>query len=165
MKRFAIVIATLVVICGLLLGAFQMAVTRVPEYRVQLQQFLLQRTGLAVEFRELGARLRLRGPELVFKGLVVRTPDRTRVLATARRGSVGFDVWRSLATRQLTSGQFTLEFPEIGLIRTREGGIQLVGQSALPERDRPFAIEELPLGSFDVREAVVTFREIGRAHV
>ena len=80
-------------LCALLLGAFQLAVSRVPGYRVQLQQFLQERTGLAIEFRELGARLHWQGPELVFKGLVVRTPDRTRVLATARRGSVAFDLW------------------------------------------------------------------------
>ena len=49
-----------------------------------------------VEFRTLSARLRLYGPELVFDEAVVRTPDRTHVLATAQRGSVGFDLWTSI---------------------------------------------------------------------
>ncbi|MET0497106.1 MAG: YhdP family protein [Steroidobacteraceae bacterium] len=158
-KQLAVVVATLVVLCAVLLGAFQFAVTRVPEYRVQLQGWLQERTGLAVEFRELGARLRIYGPVLVFKGLVVQTPDRTRVLATARRGSVGLDVWRSLTLRKLTFGQFTLQSPEIGVIRTREGKFQLVGQSSLPDRNKPFAIEQLPAGSFQVQEAVVSFRD------
>ena len=158
-RRLAIVSVTLVVLCAVVLGTFQLAVARVPAYRVQLQDWLQERTGLAIEFRQLSARLRAYGPELVFKGLVVRTPDRTRVLATARRGSVGFDVWQSLSARKLTSGQFELSSPEIGLIRTRAGKIQLVGQSELPDRDKPFDLGQLPAGSFQVRDAVVSFRD------
>src|SRR5690606_24540418 len=55
---------------------------------------------------------------------------------------------------------FTLEYPRIELIRTREGRIQLLGQSALPERDvEPFALEQLPTGRFRVDEAVIGFRD------
>ncbi len=158
-RKFASVSAVLLLVCGALLGTFQLVVARVPAYRVQLQDFLQERTGLAIEFRELGARLRLRGPELVFKGLVVRTPDRTRVLASARRGRVAFDLWQSLRSRQLTSGLFTLESPQLGLIRTLDGRIQLVGQSALPERDKPFELKQLPVGRFEVRNAIVSFRD------
>lgn len=155
-----ITLAALAVVCGLLVGVFQLTVARAPEYRVQLQSWVSEKAGLAIEFRKLGARLRLYGPELVFDNAVVRTPDRTRVLATARRGSVGFDLWASIRSGRLTAGRFTLESPEIGLIRTRAGRIQLVGQSALPERDaKPIAIENLPVGHFRVRDAVVSFRD------
>lgn len=153
-------LAALIVLIGLLFAAFGYVVGRVPEYRVQLQDWLNERTGLAVEFRTLSARLRLYGPELVFNDAVVRTPDRTRVLATARRGSVAFDLWNSIWNGRLTAGRFSLRSPEIGLIRTREGKIQLLGQSALPERmDTPFAIEQLPTGRFHVEKAVVSFRD------
>ena len=81
------------------------------------------------------------------------------MLATARRGSVGFDLWSSIRNARLTAGRFTLEAPELGLIRTQEGRIQLLGQSALPERDKPFALEQLPTGRFHVRNAVVSFRD------
>ncbi|HEX7113586.1 MAG TPA: YhdP family protein [Steroidobacter sp.] len=147
-------------VVALALVAFGYVVGRVPEYRVQVQQWLSGRTGLAIEFRTLGARLRLYGPELVFRDALVRTPDRTQVLATARRGSVGFDLWNSIATGRLTTGRFTLEYPRIELIRTREGRIQLLGQSALPERDvKPFALEQLPTGRFRVDAAVIGFRD------
>lgn len=161
LKYCLVTLATLAVVVGLLIGAFQIAVARVPQYRVQLQGWVSEKTGLAIEFRKLGARLRLYGPELVFDDAVVRTPDRTRVLATARRGSVGFDLWTSIAARRLTAGRFTLDSPEIGLIRTREGRIQLAGQSALPERDgpTPISVESLPIGQFHVRNAVVSFRD------
>lgn len=147
------------VLLGLTFVAFGIVVSRVPEYRVQLQSWINERSGLSVEFKTLSARLRLYGPELVFDQAVVRTPDGARILATARRGSVGFDLWSSLRNARLTAGRFSLESPEIGLIRTQEGRIQLLGQSALPERDKPFALEELPTGRFHVRNAVVSFRD------
>lgn len=160
LKYLLITLVALLLVFGLLIGAFQLVVARVPEYRVQLQNWVSDRAGLAIEFRRLSARLRLYGPELVFNDAVVRTPDRTRVLATARRGSVGFDLWASIGAGRLTAGRFTLDSPEIGLIRTRAGRIQLVGQSALPERDvRPIAIENLPIGHFRVSNAMVSFRD------
>ena len=153
------IVATAVLL-GLLFAAFGVIVGRVPEYRVQLQDWLNERTGLIVEFKSLNARLRMYGPELVFNEAVVRTPDRKRVLAAARRGSVAFDLWNSIRTGRLTAGRFALEAPQIGLIRTREGRIQLVGQSSLPERSaEPFAIEKLPTGHFRVERAVVSFRD------
>ena len=152
-------IIALAVVIGLTFAAFGIVVSRVPEYRVQLQSWINERSGLSVEFKKLSARLRLYGPELVFDQAVVRTSDGTRVLATARRGSVGFDLWSSIRSARLTAGRFTLEAPELGLIRTQEGRIQLLGQSALPERDKPFALEELPTGRFHVRNAVVSFRD------
>src|SRR5512145_584059 len=144
---------------GLTFGAFGVVVSRVPEYRVQLQNWINERGGIRVEFKKLSARLRLYGPELVFDQAIVRTPDGTRVLATAKRGSVGFDLWSSIRHARLTAGRFALESPEIGLIRTKEGRIQLLGMSALPERDKPFPLEQLPIGRFHVHDAVVTFRD------
>ncbi|WP_116812027.1 YhdP family protein [Steroidobacter cummioxidans] len=153
-------LVVLVVVVGLLFALFGFIVGRVPEYRVQLQDWIGERSGLIVEFRTLSARLRLYGPELVFDDAVVRTPDRTRTLFVARRGSVGFDLWTSLVNRRLTGGRFALEAPEIALIRTREGKIQLLGQSALPEREiKPISLEQLPTGRFVVHDAVVSFRD------
>lgn len=153
-------LVALALVLALLMGTFGFIVGRVPEYRVQLQDWIGERSGLIVEFRSLSARLRMYGPELVFDEAVVRTPDRTRTLFTAARGSVGFDLWNSIANGRLTAGRFVLDAPEIALIRTREGKIQLLGQSALPERDiKPIALEQLPTGRFMVHDAVVSFRD------
>jgi len=77
---------------GLTFTAFGVVVSRVPEYRVQLQNWINERSGIRVEFKRLSARVRLYGPELVFDQAVMRTSDGTRVLATAKRGSVAFDL-------------------------------------------------------------------------
>lgn len=153
-------LVVLAIVVGLLFATFGFIVGRVPEYRVQLQEWIGERSGLIVEFRTLSARLRLYGPELVFDDAVVRTPDRTRTLFVSKRGSVGFDLWNSIANGRLTAGRFALDAPEIALIRTREGKIQLLGQSALPEREiKPIALEQLPTGRFVVHNAVVSFRD------
>jgi uncharacterized protein (TIGR02099 family) len=159
LKWFLILSGAACLLLGLTFGAFGVVVSRVPEYRVQLQNWINERGGIRVEFKKLSARLRLYGPELVFDQAIVRTPDGTRVLATAKRGSVAFDLWSSISHARLTAGRFSLESPELGLIRTKEGRIQLLGMSALPDRDTPFALEELPMGRFHVRDAVVSFRD------
>lgn len=161
LKWLLVSVGTVVVLVAALLGAFGVIVGRVPEYRVQVQDWLSDRTGVVIEFRALSARIRLFGPELVFEDAVVRTPDRTQVVATARRGSVGFDIWNSLRNAQLSAGRFSLRSPQISLIRTREGQIQLLGQSALPERadSRPIGLEQLPTGRFRVSDAQVTFKD------
>ncbi len=159
LKWTAITLGVCVALLVLLLIAFRIAIARVPEYRVQLQDFLSEKTHLSVEFSDLRARLRLYGPELAFTDVTVRTPDRTRVLATARAGSVAFDVWNSLRSGRLTAGRFTLDSPQLGLIRTRDGRIQIAGQGALLERIEPFAVEHLPIGKFRVRDAVVSFQD------
>ncbi|HEY6645286.1 YhdP family protein [Povalibacter sp.] len=161
LKYSLITLAVVIVLLGLLMGAFQIAVSRVPEYRVQLQQWVNDKTGFVIEFSRIGARLRRYGPELVFYDATVRTADRTRVLATARRGSVGFDLWTSMSERRLTAGRFTLDSPEIALIRTLDGRVRLLGQSSLNEGQgtKTIAVESLPVGQFRVRNAVVSFRD------
>ena len=130
-KWTAITLGICLALLVLLLIAFRVAIARAPEYRVQLQDVLSEKTKLSVEFSELSARLRFYGPELAFSDVTVRSPDRTRVLATARGGSVAFDIWNSLRTGRLTAGRFTLDSPQLGLSRTRDGRIQIAGQGAL----------------------------------
>ena len=152
---------TLLLLIGVLFGLFGVVVGRVPEYRVQVQDWLSDRTGLVIEFRGLSARLKMYGPELVFDDAVVRTPDRIQVLATAKRGSVGFDLWSSLRNGQLSAGRFSLRSPQMSFLRTREGRIQLLGQNALAQREgaQPIAVDHLPTGRFEVDDAIVTFRD------
>lgn len=159
LKWTAIALGTCCVVLAALLVAFQLAIARVPEKRLQLEEWLSEKTRLSIEFAHISARLRLYGPELVFKDVTVRTQDRTRVLATARGGSVAFDIWNSIGSGRLIAGRFTLDSPQLGLIRTRDGRFQVVGQSAIAEQTKPLEVENLPVGEFRVRDAVVTFQD------
>jgi uncharacterized protein (TIGR02099 family) len=157
-KWTAVTLGICVVLVAALLVAFSVAMSRAPEYRVQLQEWLSDKTRLSVEFATLSARFRLYGPELAFSDVTIRSPDRTRVLATAGAGSVGFDIWNSIRSGRLTAGRFTLDSPQLALIRTRDGRIQIAGQGALLEGPKPFALEQLPVGRFRVRDALVSFQ-------
>jgi len=150
-------IGAVLIVAGLI--AFSVALSRVAERRVEVQEWLSARSKLSVEFSALDARFRFYGPELAFSDVTVRTPDRTRVLATARSGSVAFDLWNSIRSWRLIAGRLTLESPQLGLIRTRDGRIQLAGQSELFEGPKPFAVENLPIGRFRVHDAVVSFQD------
>jgi uncharacterized protein (TIGR02099 family) len=153
-------LAVLVILLGLAFGVFRIALAQVPDYRDQIQAFISQQSGLDIEFSELDARWRFYGPELVFENAVVSAPNGGRTLVQARRGSVALDIWASLASLRVTTGRFWLDAPQLFLIRTAAGRIELVGQDELPERTRPFLFDELPTGRFSISDARVTFRDL-----
>ncbi len=152
--------AVLVILLGLTLGLFRLALEQVPDYRAQIQDWISERSGLDFSFTGLDARWRVYGPELVFENAVVNAPAGGRTLVRAREGSIAFDIWASLATGRLTTGRFWLDAPELNLVRTADGRIQLVGQDDLPERTEPFSFDALPTGRFSVSNARVTVRDL-----
>ncbi|MEQ1581048.1 MAG: YhdP family protein [Steroidobacteraceae bacterium] len=152
--------AVLVILLGLALGVFRIVLAQVPDYRAQIQAFISRQSGLDIAFSELDARWRLYGPELVFENAVVSAPNGGRTLVQARRGSVALDIWASLASLRITTGRFWLDGPQLFLVRTAAGRIELVGQDELPERTRPFLFDELPTGRFSISDAKVTFRDL-----
>jgi uncharacterized protein (TIGR02099 family) len=152
--------AVLVILLGLALGVFRIVLEQVPDYRDQIQAFISQQSGLDIAFSELDARWRFYGPELVFENAVVSAPNGGRALVQARRGSMALDIWASIASLRLTTGRFWLDGPQLFLVRTAAGRIELVGQDELPERTRPFLFDELPTGRFSISDARVTFRDL-----
>jgi uncharacterized protein (TIGR02099 family) len=144
---------TLLIVTGF--GALKIVLARMPEYQTRLQSIVQERTGLAIDFRRLDARLRWYGPEVVFYGAVLRTPD-GHVLASARRGAVSVALGRSLWERRVAIGRISLEGPEIGIVRTPQGKFQIIGY----QRDTPderFDLNRIPIGKYRVRDARLRF--------
>jgi len=156
--------AVLMILAAVAFGAFRLALEQIPAYRSEIQVWVRKHSGLDVEFASLDARWRLYGPELVFDRAVVRTADRQRTLATARRGSVALDLWASLKSGRLRTGRFSLERPALALVRTPEGNFELVGQEELRGRSsrEPFDWSKLPTGTFDVVDASLTYHDLSR---
>lgn len=136
-------------------GALQYAVSRMPEYQARLQALVQERTGLMLAFRRIDASLRWYGPEVVFWGAVVSTPER-QVLASARRGAVSLAWGRSLLERRVVIGRISLDGPEIGVVRTAEGKLKIMGFES-PEPDRAPDLSRLPPGLYRVRDARIRF--------
>jgi uncharacterized protein (TIGR02099 family) len=149
-----------------LLLAFRIALARAPNYRAQVQAWVSERTKLAIEFSKMDARWRFYGPELVFDSAIVRSQDLRRTFVRAKRVSIGFDVWTAISTGRLAAGRITLETPELQVVRTADGRIEVVGQHELPERDpkEVFAPDDLPTGRLRVVDAQVSLRDLKTGH-
>ncbi|MET0986166.1 MAG: YhdP family protein [Steroidobacteraceae bacterium] len=147
-------IALVLLVVGVFV-ALNTALSRVPEYQARLQALVKEQTGLTIEFRRVDTSLHWYGPEVVFWGAVLRTPDQ-HVLASARRGAVSLSLTRSLFERRIVVGRISLDGPELGVMRTSAGKFQVIGfQSQDP--DRPFDLSRLPEGRYRVRDARVRF--------
>ena len=55
--------------------------------------------------------------------------------------------------------RITLLQPEIGVVRTPDGRIELEGQAALEDREHRFKIDDLPTGLLSIEDAKVTFTD------
>ncbi len=161
-KIAAYSIGGLIVLLTILLVAFRIVLERAPNYRAQVEAWVSERTKLVIEFSKMDARWRFYGPELVFDSAVVRSQDRKRLLVRARRVSVGFDIWTAIGTGRWAAGRITLEAPELKIVRTVDGRIEVVGQHELPGRDpnQVFAPDDLPTGQLRVVDAQVSLRDL-----
>lgn len=106
-----------VLLAGLVILAYQLALARVPQHRATLERLVRAQTGLDVRFDELTLRWGWYGPEAVFKRVELGEPGRSNVLLRAPQLTVGFDAWRSVRTGQLQPGRITLVAPRIDLTR------------------------------------------------
>jgi uncharacterized protein (TIGR02099 family) len=154
--------AALVIVLALALGALRVLLTHVPDYRNQIQAWVNDTTHLDVRFRELDARWRFFGPEIYISAVEVYAPHGGPLLAEARAASVGFDFWRALLHAELLPGRLRLIEPEIGLVRTADGRIEIEGQAALEAQssERRFNMNDLPTGRLDITDARVTFTDL-----
>jgi len=154
------IVATLVILLALLLGALRVALTHVPDYRDQIQAWVNDTTHLDVRFRDLDARWRFFGPEIYITAVEVYAPNGGPLLAESRAASIGVDLWRMLLHAELLAGRLSLIEPEIGLVRTLDGRIELEGQAALEQQDQRFTIDDLPTGRLDILDGRLTFTDL-----
>lgn len=154
------IVATLVILLALVLGALRVALTHVPDYRDQIQAWVNDTTHLDVRFRDLDARWRFFGPELYITAVEVYAPNGGPLLAESRAASIGVDLWRMLFHAELLAGRLSLIEPEIGLVRTLDGRIELEGQAALEQQDQRFTIDDLPTGRLDIVDGRLTFTDL-----
>lgn len=162
LKWLALSVAGLVLLLGVALVGFTVLMARVPEYRSQLQAWLSERSKLDIEFDAARAGWRGYGPELQFSKVVVRSPDRQRVLARAELGGIGFDFWQALRNRRLASARIVLEGTEIRAQRRVDGEFEVVGQADWPEFSggQSLKLDALPVGSLAIRNVRLMFRDL-----
>ena len=149
----------LVILLALLVGAMRIAITHLPEYRDQIQAWVNETSHLDVRFKSMDARWRFYGPELFISDVAVLAPKGGPLLARAHAASIGFDLWRAMLHAEMLPARITLLQPEIGVVRTPDGRIELEGQAALEDREHRFKIDDLPTGLVGIEDAKVTFTD------
>jgi uncharacterized protein YhdP len=161
-RRISLTVTISMVTITIVTFAFSMMMTRVPEYRLQMQAWISERAKLDVQFAELSARWYRFGPQLEFTDAVIRTRDGKRILAMAKSGSLGFDLWTAIRTTRLTALQFALRGTELNAIRKPNGMFEIVGQSDLPEYEHheAFQLESLPVGRVSISDVRLVFRDL-----
>ena len=161
-KRISLMVTISMVTITIVTGAFTLLMARVPEYRLQMQAWVSDHAKLDVQFATLSARWYHFGPQLEFSDAVIRSRDGKRILAMAKSGSLGFDLWAAIRTTRLTALQFSLHGTELKAIRKPDGVYEIVGQSDLPEYEHheAFALDSLPVGRVSISDVRLVFRDL-----
>ncbi len=156
----AAVVAGMLILAALALGALRLAIARVPDNAARIQAWVEQQTDLRIEYASIDARLRWFGPEIVLRGVRVLEHDGSEALLLAREGSVGLDLWSLFRTGQLVAGRVRFTGPTLTVVRFADGRIRLLGQNERPLDRPPFDLDRLPAGWLVVADATVTYRDL-----
>ncbi len=135
-KVAAYLAATIVILLAIAVGLFRLMLPRLPEYQEQIKGWASAAIGLQVEFRDMNARWRLRGPELSFRRAVLsRVPSDTALLRVDEV-SVGVSLLRLLRDRELVADRVLFQGIELSVELADDGTWSVQGM----------ALEELTAG-------------------
>lgn len=153
--------AGLLILSALLVGALRLALARVPENAARIQAWVEQQTDYRLEFRNIDARLRWWGPEVVLRGVrVLDRDDPSQALFETREGAVSLDVWNLFRTGELVAGRVRIVGPELTVVRLADGRVRLLGLRERPADRPPFDLDRLPAGRLEVEDATLHYRDL-----
>ncbi len=141
-KVAAYLAATVVIVLAIAVGLFRLMLPRLPEYQEQIKGWASAAIGLQVEFLDMNARWRLRGPELSFRRAVLsRVADQTAMLRV-EEVSVGVSLLRLLRDRELVADRLLLHGTEVSVELTDEGEWSVQGLPLEELKRNPVASTE-----------------------
>ncbi len=155
-------VAGLVILLALLVGLFRLLVTQLPEYREQIEVWASGAIGRPVHIGRIDARLRLGGPELVFADAQIMAADGSRAVVVADEGSVRIDLVHLIRSGEFRARHVVLDGVQFGIQRFAPGDFRLSGQirPAPLEDAQSLSAATLPEGTFEFRNAVVSFQDL-----
>ncbi|HEX6993881.1 MAG TPA: YhdP family protein [Gammaproteobacteria bacterium] len=153
--------AVVIIVVALAIGALRIALTRLPSYQAELEQWAAESLGIGLDFERLDARLGLSGPEITFHGASVRAPGEAEPFFVARRAAVVLDAWALVTSRALRAKRVTFEGTDFTLLRREDGRLDL---ERAPRRGggRDLALLLPPELAVAVRDSRVTYVDPAR---
>lgn len=161
-RIFAAGLATALVLAALAFTGLRIAIAYLPQHEHALRSWVEQQTRTRFVYSRLDARLRWYGPEVVLHGLRILDERGEQTLFAARAGSVGLDLWNLFRTGQLVAGRLYVDRPRVTFVRLADGRIRLLGLAERPVDRPPFDLDRLPAGRVVIKDATVTYRDLGR---
>ncbi len=149
--------AALVGAAVLTMLAATVALDRVPAYQAEIKEWVHARTGFHIRFAHVAPAWRWHGPELYFDGLELRSKDDQRVLARARGGRIGADLWRWFGGDRSSAGRVELISPEMAV--TRVAADRFVLDDIQVDLNAPraaFDSDGIPAGRLAIRHGRIT---------
>jgi uncharacterized protein (TIGR02099 family) len=129
-KRLLLVLAALIIVAALGLGAFRLLFSQLPSYQSELKAWVASELGLGVSFDHLDARWGLRGPELTFYEATVGSVEQPEPFLLARRASVSLDPWALITQRELAVSRLTFTGTRVTVLRGEDGELSIEGAPA-----------------------------------
>ena len=121
LKTAAYIAAAFVIFLALAVGLFRLMLPRLPEYQEEIKEWANAAIGMQVEFSDMDARWRLRGPELTFREAQLIIAGATESLLTAKEVSVGVNFMRLLTDRELVADRISIKDTDLDVSRTADG--------------------------------------------
>jgi uncharacterized protein (TIGR02099 family) len=119
------VVATLLIVLALVVGAVRLLLPLAPEYQADIRRIATEATGLDVAFTGVSASWPFAGPELRLTGVRVRLPGDGREVLVADELRVGVSLWQGLLDRRLAPNRVAVRGAPVELLRMPDGAISL----------------------------------------
>lgn len=119
--------ASLVILLAVAVGLFRLLLPRLPEYQEEMKAWADAAIGMQVEFADMNARWRLRGPELTFHDAELTLHAAESSLLTAGEVSVGVSLLRLLRDRELIVDRIVIRDTHLTLQQSEDEGWLIQG--------------------------------------
>jgi uncharacterized protein (TIGR02099 family) len=155
------VVATVLILLALLVGALRLLLPLAPEYQEDIRRFANKATGFDIRFASLTASWPLAGPEVRFMDVQIAEPQTGRVVLAAGDLRVGVSLLNLVRERRLGPGRVEVRGSAVTILRTPEGRILVNGVPLDDLLKRPPAAE-LPRLDILLQGLQVRVRQPGR---
>jgi uncharacterized protein (TIGR02099 family) len=124
----AAVIAALIIVLAIAVGAFRLLLPQLPAYQGQIQAWAEGALGMPVRFSRMDARWGLQGPELTFFDALIGEADtQTGALLAAAEVRVGVGVLALITSQKLSVDRVTLVDSSLDVERVAAGHYRVQG--------------------------------------
>lgn len=156
----AAIVAGLVIVLAMAVGAFRLFLPQLPEYRAQIETWATQAIGRPLKIGDIDARLSLEGPLVVFRDTVVLAPDGVTQVVDADSISVVISLMDLLLEQELAVSSVRIEGVVLEVEQLEDGRFYVLNR-VLPaepgdvDRVGTGKAPAMPNGRYEIRDATI----------